>query len=179
MSYAFESYHDGQVPDASREGVRRYWSGLRQEYGAIFELLDSQEDWTIDQQTKITELLNKLVNELQTNQSVVSYLYRNPEKVVRFLAWLKAGTAMMILHCADEDRRRIIELLLTTCMHMMQSHDPQKMAEANVSLERFLVMERYAMLNQLFRSERALAIKEALKELLDLREKIQDQGGVL
>lgn len=149
------------MPDMSHKAVHTFWHDYdKKTLYRIVTSMEGMENWTVDQDPRVSEKLNQLgqyldgVKEVKIkNESMLIKILANTRssralRLMQFLDILKPGTASKLLVYAEE-----------------QTKDENKNWYADLFLKRNLVFERMQLLGRVFAQERVNLILRALENV--------------
>lgn len=154
----------GRAPEPGSGGAHQYWQAVDEVTVEVCRILDEKEDWVMEAHPEFRSQLDKLIVAVRDNPDVASYCLANPRESLRLMAWLHTSTAMMLLHYAEDDRKEIVTRFLDVIVSIreQESRGSELFKAANLSVERFLVFERSALIQRVFSGKRVSSIIDAL-----------------
>lgn len=164
----FQSNAPAAPPQPGEGGARRYWRAIDPGIAQIFDVMDRQDEWAIEDHEVVRRSLDRLIAKLEKSPNLGTFYLREPAKSMELMSWLKSSSALMLLHYSHEDRRNVVELFLKVCAEVLADQDstPDQYRQASLALDRFLVFERLAMLNRLFSPERTQKVERAIEDAM-------------
>lgn len=171
MSQGFQPFQNNaptSPPQPGAGGGMRYWQAIDPAIAQIFDVMDRQDEWSIEDHEAVRRSLDRLIVRLEKSPQLGTFYLREPAKSMELMSWLKSSSALMLLHYSHEDRRNVVELFLKVCAEVLedQKSSPEQYRQASLALDRFLVFERLAMLNRLFSSERTQKVERAIEDAM-------------
>lgn len=171
MSSGFQPFSDSapkQPPQPGHDGGLKYWAAIDPAIAQVFEIMDGQDEWTIEDHEVVRQSLDQLIARLEKSPELGTFCLREPRKSMELMSWLKSSSALMLLHYSHDDRANVVKSFLDVCKEILS--DPQCSSDlyrqTSLALDRFLVFERLAMLNRLFAPERAERVERALQDAM-------------
>jgi hypothetical protein len=164
----FQNSSPASPPQPGEGGALRYWGGIDPAIAQVFEVMDRQDEWSIEDHETVRVSLDRLIARLEKSPKLGTFCLREPAKSMELMSWLKSSSALMLLHYSHEDRRNVVELFLEVCASVLKNPESsdEHYRQASLALDRFLVFERLAMLNRLFSPERTEKVERAIDDAM-------------
>ncbi len=148
------------MPDLSHEASAQYWN----EYVdpmiyRVVTFMESVEDWTLDSNPELEELIRKLGAELDNIESVDMNLLGQEDNFIRLVGNIKSGRGLRLLQALDTVHPGSASKILVHAEETsMSSQDP-----AGFFLKRNIVFERLRLLSRVFSEYRLKLVTRALE----------------
>ena len=142
----------------SNKSAHEFWHDYHdQTIYRVVSFMESTEDWTIDGDVQIEEMVTKLG---ETLEDLGKIDLQQEEKFIEILAYLKMARMLHIMQRLDTSYPGAAsKLLMHAEQHTLSSED-----NAGLFLRRNVVFERLRLLSRIFSPERLAPITKALEE---------------
>ena len=150
------------MPDLHTDAIHAFWDSYdRRTLYRIIVALERVEDWTLDEDPEVKEVLLALGNAIDTSSDID--VEGSEDKIIRILATIKAGKALRVLQSLDMAKPGTASKVLMYAEEKSESKDDKPSDPyAKMFLRRNLVFERLQLLSRVFSPQRISLVIKAL-----------------
>lgn len=147
------------MPDLSHKAAAEYWHGYNDPMiYRVITFMESVEDWTLDGQPELEEVITQLGKELDDVASLDMSKVGHAEQFIRLIANIKTGRGLRLLQAIDvEHPGSASKVLVHAEENTTSAYDP-----AGFFLKRNITFERLRLLTRAFSESRLKLVERAI-----------------
>jgi hypothetical protein len=148
-----------------KSAVLRHWQSRSPRMSRVVHLMDTMEDWVMDEKKEIEQSLHRMGNRVE--KASPNQLLKKSEPLLRLMAYMSSSRTMMMMNWMDEQFQGKVGFRLLDLAQQTQD-DPT----SRLMLERIRTLHSMSMLPEIFSPMR---MRFVLSLLEDTEE--NDDGG--
>ena len=141
-----------------RSAVMRHWQKKSPRIARVIGLMESMEDWMVDEHEQVSRSLDRLAPRL--NSSNPDKLLSQTDPMLTVMAYLSSGRTLMLMDWMDEHFNGRVSLRLLDHARQTQDNTPSRLL-----LERLQTLNSLSLLPQIFSPTRLRFIYQILQDM--------------
>ena len=146
-----------------RSAVMRHWQKKSPRIARVIGLMESMEDWMVDEHEEVSRGLDRLAPRL--DKSTPERLLNQTDPMLTVMAYLSSGRTLMMMDWMDDHFNGRVSLRMLD--HARQTQDK---VPARLLLERLQTLHSLSLLPQIFAPSRLRFISQILNDIQEKEE---------
>jgi len=143
-----------------KDEIQAHWAGVSEALARLLKLMDSREDWVVDEDSEFLDLLVQLIGQVERSEfAALIEKGENAGRLAEVLAMLCSSRFMRVMEMMDRHQGGMVSRISLALNRLGGDAE----AFAKLFYERLIVIHRHELLSQIFSVVRSQRLADDLE----------------